>query len=460
MSIKCRYFYLIIAFIAAFAGILFGFDTGVISGAILFIRDEYHLSAQMNGIVTGAVLVGAFIGAICSGRLSDYFGRRKLLIADAIIFIVGTLLTVIAPSVFVLIASRIIVGVAIGIASYTAPLYISEIAPPNFRGALVSLNQLTVTVGIFLSYIVDFIFAHLASHDHSWRYMFAAGIIPAAILLVGVLLLPFSPRWLMSKGYESRALETLHKIRGNEDNAHFELRKIKASLLFQSGDWKILFSKMIQPTLLIAGGLAIIQQVTGINTILYYAPTIFQMAGFHQASVAILATAGVGAVFVLATAFALPFIDLWGRRPLLLVGLTTMIVSLLVLSYAFHANTATPLIHTLAVLSIFVYVIGFAISLGPIMWLMIAEIFPLRIRGFGSSVATAINWGSNFLVTVSFLTLVQWVHQYGAFLIYAIVGVFSLLFIYYLVPETRGITLEKIEENLNAGKRLRYLGDH
>lgn len=458
MSIRNNRFAVLVAFIAAFAGILFGFDTGVISGAILFIRNQFHLSAQMNGLVTSAVLIGAFLGAIFSGHLSDRFGRKSLLIADAIIFIFGTIITTIAPSIAIIIIGRIIVGVAIGIASYTAPLYISEISPPRYRGALVSLNQLAVTIGILIAYIIDYVCAVLLNHNHAWRYMFLSGIVPAVILLLGVLFLPFSPRWLMFKGYEQKAIKTLQKIRKSQKVVEGELARIRESLHKRKGSWRELLTPTVRPTLLIAGGLAIIQQVTGINTILYYAPTIFQISGFHHASVAILATMGVGVVFVLSTIIALPFIDNWGRRPLLFTGLFIMTVALFLLSWVFQIHEPTIFLANLSVVCIFIYVFGFGISLGPVMWLMIAEVFPLRVRGLGSSVATAINWGSNWLVTISFLTLVQLFHQSGTFLIYAVVSLLSLIFIYFIVPETRGVSLETIEANLNAGKKPRHIG--
>ena len=205
-----NHFYIIVAMIAALSGILFGYDTGVISGAILFIKDEFHLSAAMNGLVVSAVLMGALIGAVVSGRLTDRFGRKHLLISDAIIFIAGTLGSSLAPNIASIIISRVVVGIAIGIASYIAPLYISEIAPAKYRGALVSLNQLAITLGILLSYIVDAIFAD----SHAWRWMLGLGIAPAFVLLFGMIFLPYSPRWLMSRGREADALKALNKIYG------------------------------------------------------------------------------------------------------------------------------------------------------------------------------------------------------------------------------------------------------
>jgi sugar porter (SP) family MFS transporter len=447
-------YYWFIAFIAAFAGVLFGYDTGVISGAILFISHEFNLSPQLNGLVVSAVLIGAFLGAVFSGRLADHFGRKRLLVLDAIIFIIGTILTSVATSIFTIIIGRIIVGIAIGVSSYVAPLYISEISPPKYRGALVSLNQLAITIGILISYVVDYYFAA----GGAWRSMFGLGVIPAALLLIGMFTLPDSPRWILAIGQEEQALAVLHKIRGHGPHAIKEFEEIKESLKQQKGNWRMLFSKTIRPTLVIGAGLALFQQVSGINTIIYYAPTIFNMAGFHQATTAILATMGVGVVFVIFTVIALPLIDTLGRRPLLFIGISAMSLSLIALSWAFEANSQTALLKWTAMGSMVVFIAGFAISLGPIMWLMISEVFPLKVRGLGSSIATCVNWASNWLVTITFLTLVQFVGPSGTFLIYFIIGIITILFVYNWIPETKGVSLEKIEANLYAGKPSRYLG--
>ncbi len=448
-------FYIFIAFIAAFAGILFGYDTGVISGAIIFIGPQFKLSPTEYELVVSAVLFGAFLGAIFSGRLADQYGRKYMLIADSVIFMIGTLGTCVSNDVGLLVASRVIVGIAIGISSYIGPLYISEISPTKHRGALVSLNQLAITIGILISYLVDYAFT--ANSD--WRMMFAIGIIPAICLLLGMIFLPHSPRWILSRGDERQALSILNLIHGHAETVQREFDLIKDSLEQQKGTWKLLFSKKIRPTLLIAAGLAFIQQITGINTIIYYAPTIFKMAGYHSASAAILTSVGVGVVFVLFTIVALFLIDTLGRRPLLFIGLTAMAVSLAVMSWAFHTHNPQT-IKAFAVTGMWVFIAGFGVSLGPIMWLMIAEVFPLKVRGLGSSLATCVNWASNWAVAITFITLVEHGGLDGAFFIFFIFSVISLLFVYFLVPETKGVSLEHIELNLYAGKSTRYLGDH
>jgi sugar porter (SP) family MFS transporter len=449
-----RFFLIFITTIAALAGILFGYDTGVVSGAILFINDEFHLTAQTNGIVVSAVLLGALIGAMTSGRLADHWGRKKLLVADAIIFIFGTLATAVATTIVTITISRVIVGIAIGVASYVAPLYISEIAPAKYRGALVSLNQLAITLGILLSYIVDYQFAQYGA----WRYMFAAGVIPALGFFIGLLYLPDSPRWIASRGEMTRAFNILERIHGSAQLAKQELVSIQESLRKQDQNWRALFSPFVRSTLTIGIGLAVLQQVTGINTIIYYAPTIFKMAGFQSATSAILATMSVGVTFVVFTLVALPLIDTLGRRPLLLIGLVGMAASLLLLSWAFHFTTPMPSLKWFAIFGMLFYIACFAFSLGPIMWLMIAEIYPLKVRGLGSSLATAANWGSNMIVAYTFLTLVNLLGASGTFFLYFVISLFGISFIYFLVPETKSITLEQIEMRLQAGLSFRKLG--
>jgi sugar porter (SP) family MFS transporter len=449
-----QYYYLIIAMIAALSGILFGYDTGVMSGAILFIEKEFPLSAGMNGIVMGAVLFGALLGSLFSGRLTDYFGRKKLLLFVAFIFMLSSIATAVAHSIPELILGRVFVGLAIGIASYTAPLYISEIAPHQHRGALVALNQLAISIGILLSYIVDYAF----SHYEAWRWMLGLGFVPGFLLFLGMIYLPDSPRWILSKGNESKARKVLQKLRAQVDVSH-EIDAIQLALEKESSNWKLIFSKTVRPVLWIGFSLAFIQQVTGINTILYYAPSILKMAGFGSSTVSILASMGIGGIFVIFTIISLPLIDWVGRRPLLIAGLIGMALGLGFLSWVFKNTTdIDPSLHWVALLSMFLYIACFAFSLGPIMWLMIAEIYPLRVRGVGASLATSVNWASNLLVTATFLKLVQYLGVGGTFFTYMIFSILSLFFVYFFVPETKGVTLEEIEENLFSGKRFRKLG--
>lgn len=446
---------IVVAAIAAIAGILFGFDTGVISGAILFLQTEFQLSAAMNGVVVSAVLIGALLGAGFSGLFVDIFGRRRLLIVVACIFIVGTVGSALAQSLAMLITTRIIVGVAIGISSFTVPLYISEISPPKYRGMLVTFNQLAITIGILSSYGIDYIF----TPSESWRLMFTMGVIPAVILLIGMIFLPESPRWMVLRGWVDKARETLAKVRCNS-NIDQEIAEIHASIhQEQRADWRLIFQRWLRPAVWIGLGLAFFQQATGINTIIYYAPTIFKLAGFSSNTVAILATAGVGTANVLFTIVALPLIDRWGRRPLLLTGLTAMIISLTIMGFSFHSTAHSDLLGWLTLGSMVLYIAGFAISLGPIMWLIIAEVFPLEIRGFGTSAMVAASWLFNALVALSFLTLIDTLGAGNTFWLFGLISLLGWVFVRYYIPETKGVSLEHIEDNLRAGKSARQLAD-
>ena len=361
-----RFIY-VIAGISALGGLLFGYDTGVISGAILFIRQDFSLSDTAVEVVVSSVLLGALIGAAFGGVLADRWGRRKVLIFAAIIFILGAVGTSLAPTLSLLLIGRIIVGIAIGVASFTAPLYISELAPVDKRGGLVSFNQLAITVGIVVSYLVDYALSPI----QGWRWMLGLAGIPAGLLAIGLLFLPESPRWLVSHAFVEKAHKVLERIR-NKGDIENELQEIQHSLSQQRGEWSELLKPFVRPALIVGIGLAVFQQVSGINTVIYYAPTIFQMAGLKAASVAILATVGVGMINVIMTLVAIWLLDRRGRRPLLLMGLAGMILSLGSMGLAFRLPTSSGIVSWIAMGSLMVYVGSFAIGLGPVFWLLIA----------------------------------------------------------------------------------------
>lgn len=437
---------------AALAGLLFGYDTGIISGAILFIKKDFILTSFQIELVVSAVLFGALIGSGVSGRVSDLFGRRKVLVFTALTFIIGSLATAFSPNLVCLIAGRIILGIAIGVGSFTAPLYLAEIAPKHIRGMLVSLNQLAITIGIVFSYLINYYF----SVSGQWSWMLGLGVVPAFILLLGTIYLPESPRWMILKGWDQKARVVLQHIRQGK-NINKEFDEIHQTVEVEKGTHRLLFAKWLRPILLISLGLSFFQQVTGINAIIYYAPTILQMAGFKYASNAILATLGIGIINVLFTVIALPLIDRWGRRPLLLYGLLGMFVSLVILGTAFYFPTFVAL-RWVAVASMVIYIASFAMSLGPIMWLIISEIFPLNIRGVGASLAISASWGFNMLVSLTFLTLIQLIGTSHTFWLYAILCILGWIFVYFIVPETKNCSLELIENNLRLGLPSRELG--
>lgn len=451
---KTPFLVYMISVIAAIAGLLFGFDTGIISGALLFIQKDFVLSTAMKELIVSSVLVGAMAGSLLSGHLTDQFGRRRLMLIISFLFIVGTLIASCATQVAMILFGRLVIGVAIGIGSYTAPLYIAEVSPYKLRGALVSLNQLAITVGILCSYLIDYAFTGTAG---SWRWMFGFGIIPALLLSVGMIFLPESPRWLVKQNMLNKATAILERLRGSQHVAQ-EIRDIEHSLKVKQAPFREIFAPWVRPVLFLGAMLGLIQQVTGINTIIYYAPTIFQMAGFHDASSSILATVGIGVVNVLATIFAISYLDSLGRRILLLVGLVGMCLSLLGLATVFHFNAHLDILRWLAMACTFSFIICFAFSTGAILWLMVSEIFPLEVRGAAMGVAVFSCWFWNFVVSATFLTLLNKLGPSLTFLLYAAMCFFSFIFCYFKTPETAGVTLEQIEENIRQGKPLREIG--
>ncbi len=441
----------LIAAVAALGGLLFGYDTGVISSALLFIREVFHLSTGGQSIVAGIVLAGAMLGAAIAGTLSDRFGRRRVILATALVFMAGALISAVAGQVSVLLGGRVLIGVAIGIASMLTPLYLAEIAPAASRGGVTSLNQLCITIGILVSYLVGYALAHAAG---GWRWMLGLGAVPGTLLALGMLVLPESPRWLAGHGKLGEAETVLRHLRNGAD-IRAEFNELRTDLRRDDGrllPWSALLAPHLRPALVVGVGLAMFQQITGINTVIYFAPQIFQAAGLSSASVAILATAGVGAVNVLLTIVSIALIDRVGRRPLLLWSLAGMAAMLALLAAGFAFGAAGPL-GWLTVVSLAGYVAFFAVGLGPVFWLLIAEIFPLAVRGRAMSLATLSNWGFNLLVTITFLSLIELCGRVGTFLIYAVLTLAALVFTAALVPETKGRSLEAIEAALEGRPR-------
>ncbi len=435
-----RYVY-IAAIFAAIGGLLFGYDTGVISGALIFIKRSFGLSIFQQELAVSSVLVGAAVLAITGGSLSDRFGRRKMLLITSVVFIAGALVCASAGSIQILILGRVVVGMGIGLASSVVPLYISEISPAKVRGWQVSLFQLAITVGILAAYVADYAFTPSAA----WRWMLGLAVIPGLLLGTGMLFLPETPRFLARHGHFDLARTVLVKIRGTQD-VEKEFQEIRAASQETAlrGHVSDLLLPALRPALMIGIGLAVFQQVTGINTIIYYAPYIIRTAGISSIQGSILATAGIGTVNVLMTLFSMWLIDRLGRRPLLLTGIAGMIVSLGALGYIFHLSKGGEFAG-LAVVILMFYVASFAISLGPIFWLLIAEIYPLKIRGLAAGIAAGTNWLANFAVSLTFLSLLKLLGPSLTFWLYGVLAIGSWLFSYFLVPETKGRSLEEIE---------------
>lgn len=431
---------ILVAITASLGGLLSGFDMGVISGALLYINQTWTLSPLEQGWLVSSAIVGSVIGAAANGVLADIYGRKKIIIATALIFIAGSLMCGYAPTAGWLIFSRIVIGIAVGMISFVAPIYLSEIAPEKIRGSLVSLYQLALTAGILLSYLINRIFANT---ELNWRWMLGSGTVPAVILLTGILFLHDTPRWLISKNRIDEARQVFRRILKKEDvEAH--ISEIQETLSTSSEKQKVKIKKWMLMPVFVGVGLMFVQICTGINTIIYYTPTIFNLAGFSDNISAIYATIGIGLVNFLMTFVAIAYIDKFGRKPLLYIGLSGMLISLFILSGAFTMGESGK---WLAVASVVIYIASFAMSLGPICWIMVSEIMPLKIRGFAMSAATVANFAFNFIVVLSFLPMLEIFGKAPTFFVFGLITILSLFFVYFFVPETKGISLEKIEKN-------------
>jgi sugar porter (SP) family MFS transporter len=434
--------YIVVA-MASLGGLLAGFDMGIISGALIYIEKTWAISDLTKGWIVSAAIVGSVIGAAVNGFLADIFGRKKIISATSLLFIIASLLCGIAENAGQLIFYRILIGIAVGMVTFVVPLYLSEISPQHIRGTMVSLFQLAITAGILLSYLVGRIFA---LNPYNWRLMLASGIIPAAIMSIGILFLHDTPRWLIKKGRIAEAEEVFSAIEPTA-NIKEKIAEIEDTLKATKPQNGLqFFSKSMIKPIIIGIGIMFMQICTGINTVIYYTTTIFKMAGFTSDIGALYATIGVGVVNFFMTIVAIIFADKIGRKPLLYMGLIGMLCSLLLLSLSF-AYTADGYTSSkwLTVISVMTYIASFAFSLGPIGWILVSEILPLRIRGLAMSICTIANFGFNFAVVLSFLPMIHYIGEAGTFLTYAFVCIFSLFFVYFFIPETKGHSLEEIE---------------
>lgn len=458
---KTPFFVIIMAIVAAMGGLLFGFDTGVISGAIPFLQQDFSLTDGTIEFITTAGLVGAIIGALIGGSITDGLGRRKVLILSGVIFGIGALWSGMASNAVSLMLARLFLGIAIGTASFAVPLYIAEISPTKVRGTLVSLFQLMITIGILVSYFSDFLFAD-EGNVACWRPMFYVGVIPALILLVGMVFMPESPRWLFANGSDEQAMKVLVKTEGAQAEAvaasiRSEIDKDRQN----TSSWKDLFRKEWKYPLIIAVGIMFIQQFVGINTVMYYSPKIFQMAGFDGSVAAIGASIGVGAINVVATLLSVYFVDRIGRRKLFFIGMIGMVISLTLLAGSFLADfgEASKFVTVGCTL---LYVTFYAVSVGPLGWLIISEVFPQKLRGKGSSIGSLSVWVFNSIVTFTFFKIAKVLsvpgtevvvggetlaNPAGSFLFYACIALLGMVWGWFFMPETKGKSLEAIEEH-------------
>ncbi|RJL21731.1 sugar porter family MFS transporter [Bailinhaonella thermotolerans] len=431
------------AAVGALGGFLFGYDTGVVSGALLFIKHDFHLGAFEQGLVVSILLLTAMAGALIAGRTADRVGRRPLLIGVAVVFTLGLLAASLAPNYVTLLVARAVLGLGVGGASAIVPVYLSEIAPARIRGALVSANQLLITIGIVVSYVVDLVFAG----TENWRAMFAVGIVVSALMLIGLFFVPETPVWLQRNGREDQARRVLCEV-VPADRVDGVLRSYRTSGDQGGGkvSWRRLLRSSARPALVIGLALAAFQQFAGINTIIYYAPTIMEDTGLN-ASNSIVYSVIIGSINVVMTLVAMPLTDKAGRRRLLIISLTGMTISLIPLGLTFtklHGSGAS----TIALVCILVYIASFAIGLGPVFWLLNSEIYPPSVRGEAASLATMVNWLSNFIVGQAFLPVAAAIGQGPTFWIFAVIALLALLFVIKFVPETKGRSFEEIDRAL------------
>jgi sugar porter (SP) family MFS transporter len=442
-------------FFGALGGILWGYDTGVISGAMLYIKNDIQLSPIVQGMVVSGLLAGAMLGAGLAGKLADSLGRRRLILGAGAVFTLGTLGAALSGTAALLVGFRFVMGVGVGIASVVVPMYLSELAPKEIRGKLTSLMQLLVTVGIFVAYLTDY----ALSGSGAWRWMIGLGVVPAVLLMVGIYTQPESPRWLVvNKGSADEAEQVLIALRGDERAAAAELAEIQESAAKEAEQseplrLRALTTGRLRPIFVVGMLLVFFQNFVGINTIIYYAPTLLTNVGF-VASGAILANVGIGAVNMLMTLPAMRLIDVAGRRPLLLYGALGMCAAMILLAAVNLAGLSKgPVLLGITLVGITLYVASFSISWGPVQWVALPELFPLRIRAAAVGVCVIFNWLFNLIVALVFPSLLD---RFGAganFVFFAVMTALAFLFVTKLMPETKGRSLEAIERELVYGEK-------
>lgn len=443
-------FFAIRVMIASIGGLLFGYDTGIISGALLFIKAEFFLTVWQCEVLVGIALLGALLGAIICGVLANTVGRWSTIFCSGLLFTIGSFGCFVAPSLFWLLLSRFIVGNAIGIASYIVPLYIAEISPARYRGGLVAVNTIAVTGGIVVAYLVNYLLGEL----QAWRWMLGLGALPAIMLLMSMGYLPESPRWLIKIGNFKRAKVVLKQLRGTSLLALTEYHDIKNHIKQQNPSWQALVQPRFRRLLVMGFVLALLQQCTGINAILYYAPLLFEKIGVVNKSLLLLVTLAIGITNCLMTIVAVYIVDKVGRRPLLLHGLSAMIISLFLLGFFLKVY---PTQYGLAIVCILSFITAYAISIGCIFWIIIAELYPLNMRNMAMGFASGANWICNLMVSLVFLSALDYIGASMTFWSFAAIGLMGWLYCWNKLPETAGISLEEIEKRTIEKYERAYL---
>jgi len=442
MNVNFKYL-LTISLVTALGGLLFGFDISVISGTIPFIQQVFELDETMKGWVVSSALIGCILGASYAGRLGDRFGRKKVLMVIAVLFGISAIGSGVSNSIPTFVSYRILGGLAVGGASVLAPVYIAEVSPAHLRGRMVSINQLTIVIGISMAYYSNYFL--LAIGENAWRWMFAAEAVPSALFFVALFIVPESPRWLVARDEEGKAKHVLEKVAGS-DFANFELGEIKESLsgAIKRGTLKDAFKKKYALILFFGIFLAVFQQWSGINVIFFYGPDIFAKANLGV-DTALFYTTLVGAMNIIFTIVAMRLIDKMGRKKLMLIGAAGMVVCYLIIGYLFKIEKTDGWMLLTFIITTPAF---FAFGLGPTVWVVLSEIFPNKIRGAAMSVATFALWVGCYTLTLTFPIFVEVLSTAVTFWIYAIVCVTGFLVIYKTLPETKGVSLEKLEKML------------
>ncbi len=440
--------------LGALAGLMFGLDIGVIAGAQQFIQQDFHVSDTVIEHIVSWMMLGAAVGAAVSGWLSSKLGRKWSLSAGSLIFVLASIWCAVSPSPLHVQIARLVLGFSIGVLSFTAPMYLAEIAPERIRGAMVSLYQLMITIGIVLAYASDLAF----SGNGSWRWMLGIIAAPGALFFLGAFALPKSPRWLMMRGREKEATDALLKLRGDTEQVRKEQAEIAAQLRIPQHGWQMfLNNRNFRRSVGLGIVLQIVQQLTGMNVVMYYAPRIFAAMGYTTHA-QMWFTVIVGLVNVFATFIAIGLVDRWGRKPILYTGFAVMTIGMGVVGAMMFLGIQTHAEQLFTVGMLLVFIIGFAMSAGPLIWILCSEVQPIQGREFGIACSTFTNWIANFVVGVTFLTLLNSIGHASTFWLYAALNALFIAITFWLIPETKGISLEKIERNLMAGLPLRHIG--
>jgi sugar porter (SP) family MFS transporter len=449
----------VITVVATFGGLLFGYDTGVINGALDPMVADLGLTPASEGLVTSSLLVGAAIGALLCGRLADRVGRRRALVLLAVVFFLGAVGSVLAPSLEVMLPMRFVLGAAVGGASVTVPVYLAEVAPTERRGAITGRNEIAIVVGQLAAFVVNAVIGTVWSdHDGVWRYMLAVQAVPAVALFAGMLRMPESPRWLLARGREDEALAVLRQVR-DPGRAAAELREVRALVdaeraeqAREAGGWAELRLPWVRRLVLIGVGVAVVNQLGGINAVMYYGTQLLRQSGF-SGDVALVANVLNGVFSVLGMLIGLHLINRVPRRSLLLVGLTGIIASHLMIALC-SAVLPEGTARSVAVTAFLVLFVGFnQSSVGLVCWVVLAELFPLRLRGFAIGLCVFWNWTVNAVISGFFPSVVHGIGVNGTFLAFAGLNVLSWLFVRFVLPETRDRSLEQLEEDFRVASR-------